>query len=488
MGIARKFTKNFAYQVGTNLAIKLANLFLVVYLTRLLLPADFGLYSWIISIALLADVFADLGAASTMIRFLNNALSRGKKKEAASYFVFSFRLKIIASATVFALMMLFADVIATAVFHKPVLAMPIRLSALLMLAYTFTSFFQVFFIAIQRNEYVFLGNLLQAISKIALMVGLVILLGSFVGAIIGYALALVLTLILFVGIFLRNYGFLAFGGGISSEKRLGRFAFFSAISSFSIVIFANVDILMISALLPIENVGFYSIAMSWAASIGALVPMFLLFPVFSELASKPLEHLRNAFSVFFKYILLLIVPAAFGLAYFSRPLVELLYRSQYAIVVPPILFVLAFLVLFNSLSSVFMSVFDSLEKPEISAKIFFAGIILDVVLNYFFILRFGVIGAAYATLISYFAMCVAFFALLRPVAGISLKWKPVLVPVASSALMYLALVLLPSPRSVLIAAAYLVFGIIIYAALVFGFGGTNRKEIEYIVSRIRNRN
>lgn len=484
MGIARTFTKNLVYQVGTNVAIKLANLFLVVYLTRLLVPSDFGLYSWIISIALLADVFADFGAAPTMIRFINSALGNKRKEKAASFFRFSIRLKAIASAAVFLFMMIFADAIALFAFGKPFLAFPIRLSAILMLAYTFSSFLQFFFIAIQRNEYVFFANLVQAASKIALIVGLVVLLGSFVGAIIGYVLALILTISFFAIIFVKKYSFMLYLHGNAQGRRLFRFASLSALNSFALIIFANIDILMISALLPIENVGFYSIAMSWASTIGAFVPLFLFYPVFSELASMPKEHLREGFRHFLKYVLFLLIPASILLVFFSGHIISLFYSGPYKEAASGILEILALLVFFNGIVSVFMNFLSSIEHPEVNAKIFCIGVAMDLVLNYFWISQYGVIGAAYATVASYAAMFALYIFVVSRSGRAELEWKSFAKPVFASAIMACAVLLMDFPKTLAFGIAELAAAIAVYLAVQFAIKGITFGEIIFLKNRI----
>ena len=448
MGIARTFAKNTLFQSGANIAVKLASLFLVVYLTVLLSPYDYGIYAWVISIALLLEVFADFGTVSSMIKFLSEAMAKKQNNIAAACFKYLFKLRLIALAIIALVLFFFSDFISAFAFNKPFLSIPLKFSALFLVCYSLPTYFQNLFVALKKNEYIFYSSILQSVLKVGLMVGLVLFMNSFFGALIGYAAAMIATFLFFVFVVFKKYRFLFSMNAKIEKKRLFRFAKYAALSSFALIVFSSIDILMISALLPIENVGFYQIAMSWAVAAVALAPIFLVYPIFSELHAKPKQHLNDAFNYFFKYFLFFFVPMSFGLAFISNPLIVLLYSSAYEIAVPPILFVLSFLVFLSSIASLLVLLFNSIERPDISAKVFFAALVINVILTYFFIKSFGIIGAAYAIIISYIFVLASLLILLKPFAEIKPNLIHLIKPLFASAVMFFVLITANNLKSV----------------------------------------
>src|SRR3989344_5355534 len=101
MGIARRFAKNALLQIGVNITTKLVALVLAVYLTFILDPENFGMYSWIIAIALMLDMFANFGTGNAISKFAAPAAMENRQKTFAAYFRYLFKIRLIALAICF---------------------------------------------------------------------------------------------------------------------------------------------------------------------------------------------------------------------------------------------------------------------------------------------------------------------------------------------------------------------------------------------------
>ena len=484
MGIARRFAKNALLQIGVNITTKLVALVLAVYLTFILDPENFGMYSWIIAIALMLDMFANFGTGNAISKFAAPAAMENRQKTFAAYFKYLFKIRLIALAIIVILVMLFAEFIATFVFSKPFLAFPLRLSALFLIAYSISGYLQAAFVTMQRMEFVFGAMLAQAILKLALVISLALLTKSFIGGIAGYIAAIAVAAFVLFFIIARKYGFLLKLNGAVDKKALFPYLGFAVSADFIFILLASMDVLMVSALLPIENVGFYSIAMSWSSAIAGMIPVYMLFPVFSELAAKPLAHLREAFRHFFKYALFLMVPVAFLLAYFSDFLVKFLYRGAYAAAASQVLFVLSFLIMFSALMVFLMLLYNAIGRPDVPTKIYGAVLVYDIIANYVLITTFGLIGAAYATLSSYILLCAAFLLLLKPIAKIQFSASAIIKPLLASGVVFFALLQFPKPANLAIAIAYFAFAGIAYFIIQLAIKGISTSELKYLKSRI----
>lgn len=489
MGIARTFAKNAFFQIGTNLAVKLTSLFLVVYLTVLLSPYDFGIYMWAVSMALMVDVFADFGTVASMIKFVNDAIAKASNSKAAAAFKYIFKIRLVALVIVTVVLLIFANPITTYVFGKPYLTIPLQFSAVLLLFYSFSNYLMNLFMAIKKNEYIFLVSIVQCALKIALMIGLVIMLNSFFGALIGYAAALAVTAGIFLFFILRKFKFFLTQKDSVEKPRILRYAKYAMFSSLALIFLVNLDILLISALLPIENVGFYSIAMSWVAAAASLFPMFIIFPILSELASmKSPSHLRDSFRIFFKYLVFVLAPVSFGLAFFSTPLINFFYAGEYEFISAQILFVLAFSIVFSGFANFMMNLFGAIERTDINARIFALAVAFNIILNLTLIPIFGVIGVAYTNVLTYVFVTLIFFALMKRVSKISLRLQDFFRPFIASAIIFIILItIVPSVSDILEAILYGIIALAAYLAVQFAIKGIDIQEVKHLVARVVSR-
>ena len=85
---------------------------------------------------------------------------------------------------------------------------------------------------------------------------------------------------------------------------------------------------------------------------------------------------------------------------FSGEIVKVVYGVSYLPASLPLL-ILSPVIIFNSINF-FETLFGAKEKPEYNSVISVASMSLNVVLNYFLIIKLGVVGAAIATTISRF--------------------------------------------------------------------------------------
>lgn len=489
LGIARTLAKNFVFQLFANMILKFSNFFIIIFLTFLLSPKDFGLYAWVVSIAMLLEVFAELGTSSSLIRFLSESTAKKDNAASAFYFKYLFKRKVLGVFFISILIMVFADAISVFVFNKPYLAFPMRFSLAILIAYTLFSFLQNTFLALKENKYIFYSNLLsQGLLKIALMISLVLFLNSFFGALVGYAVSLALACLYFLVVLRKKFSFLFVKEKKIDSKRIREYANYCFFSGFALIVLVNIDLMMISALLAIENVGFYSIAMSLLTAFSTIFPILVIFPIFSELAVKSKENFASVFDLFFKYLLFLLIPISVGLFFISTPLVHVLYPSAYESVVSRLLAALSPIVLLNGLYSFLVIIYGALERADLGAKVTGIAVLIDIVANFFFINWFGIIGAAIATLIAYCVICFSMLLFLKPVVGIKINPMHFVKPVLASIVMGVCLMAVGNwfvflgslPKLLLLMG----IGLASYFGTQIALRGIDWKEIIFLKNRI----
>lgn len=118
---------------------------------------------------------------------------------------------------------------------------------------------------------------------------------------------------------------------------------------------------------------------------------------------------------------IVLTPIAFGIAALSKDIINIVAGEafrQTAIILP---WVVAG-VFFFGLSQIVNIPFQLKEKPYLLVYLIFSSAILNIVLNLFMIPRFGILGAAYATLIAYFIYCIVSYRLVTRIFTLSLPW------------------------------------------------------------------
>jgi O-antigen/teichoic acid export membrane protein len=159
------------------------------------------------------------------------------------------------------------------------------------------------------------------------------------------------------------------------------------------------DRFLIGALVSVAAVGFYTPPYMISTKLGIL-PQSLnatLFPAFSASAGRgDFAWIRNALIRSLKFVLLTVGPAALLLMFFARPLLTLWVGARFAAEGAPVLQILAFGILTNSLAGVAYNLLYGIGRPDLPAKFHLSELPIHIALVWFLLTRFGLPGAALA--------------------------------------------------------------------------------------------
>jgi PST family polysaccharide transporter len=180
-------------------------------------------------------------------------------------------------------------------------------------------------------------------------------------------------------------------------KKILQRTFFLTLTSLSLVLFAKIDVVMISYFLSLDAVGFYSIGsdITKHAIIFSMPFILGVVPLFVK-DERPrklfIRSLRNIFIINILIFILIIVC--------SRYIVLLIYGENFLQVVP----VLMILAIFPFLAVMQVLIQKVLILYDKTKQIFFFGlcaVVLNIILNARFIPLYNIVGAAIATIASY---------------------------------------------------------------------------------------
>ncbi len=190
---------------------------------------------------------------------------------------------------------------------------------------------------------------------------------------------------------------------------LFKMAFPFALSAIFVKIYSSVDTIFLSKFLDIAAVGLYSIAYKFTYAFQFLPLSFTaaLYPKFSwSLVHQP-DDLPRLFRRSLWYMLLLSTPLVLGLHLLALPAV-LLVGSSYK-EAAPVLSVLVFVLVPIFLDFPIGSLLNAAGRQMTKTTIIGITMIVNVILNAILIPRWGILGAAYASLASFlFLFCVGF--------------------------------------------------------------------------------
>jgi len=160
-----------------------------------------------------------------------------------------------------------------------------------------------------------------------------------------------------------------------------------------------VDRFFVGSILSMSAVGYYTAPYEIASRMW-LVPQSLLatvFPAFSSLqAGKSQAQLEDLYVRSLKSILLISAPVLLVIAAFAREILTAWLGPDFATASASTLRILALGVLINSIAFVPFGLLQGLGRPDLTAKFHLLELPLYALTLWFFLVRFGLPGAAWA--------------------------------------------------------------------------------------------
>jgi len=462
-------------------ADRIGAIIFTVIIARMLDPELFGIYSIALSTGLLFLTFADLGINNAMVRYVSEAFGKQNKDLASTYFKYLLKFKLALTLIISAVMIVFSKQLAEFLFNKPELFMPfIAVGVFLIFQSIFSSFDSLFY-ALQKVNSAAISRFLFEVVRIILAPILIILGFAVFGVLIGSAIAAGAAALFLLIIMMREHSHLINGAKVDfDKKKLLNYLYALTISSIAGVFFIYIDTLMLGVMLPAEFTGYYRAAYALVyAVIGIISLVDVTFPIFTQLDE---EKLNTVFQKVFKYSAILSIPASIGVPFIAAPFIKIIYGVEYLPAVPA-LAALSLLIFASTSGALFTSMLNARERPYLPAKIIIVGLILNIILNYFFILRWGYVGAAYATIISNYLVVIITAIILRQQMKVSPKIMHIIKPIIATAVMAVVLIfLLPEPTRISIGGFNAIVAVGIYFVSLWIIKGFKISELTNLVN------
>ena len=494
--IFSNIVENIFFQGTTNFVSKIGSLFFTIIIARLLMPELFGIYSLAITILIILVTISDFGFGGSITRYLSESISNKKKKQARSRFWFLLKLKFLTTIIFSILLFVFAGLIA-AFFKKPELILPLKIGSFYLFINSIYTLVTPLFLSVQKLRYNAFSELINQTSRIALVFLFFFLLkipSNVSMVLVLIILSFIFSLIFVIRILFKRYSFLTKGKVEPVERRrILKFSSIIALSAFGILVFANIDKLVLGFFLEAKFLGFYATILSVISGVIGLINITaIFFPLFVPLKK---EELKRTFRKATHYLSMLIFPASIGLAFIMLPLLKVLYGFEYvpvqyefALTVTAVLWSL--LILETIFSGFYKSLFDAKEKPSIPAFTNIAASILNLILKIkliFFLIKinpsFGLIGAAVATFITRYGVLTTLAVFSKKKLNITIERKSVIRPLFVSILMLGYLILFKKfvVLNIFTGILMVLSAASLYVLVLYSIKGINVKEIKSLI-------
>jgi stage V sporulation protein B len=433
---------------------------------RVLGPADYGRYSLVITLTTVIVILIGNGIPTAMSKYLSEVFEKDPKMVPAIKRQ-GVRLQLLLMGTVTAVFFLLAPVIAW-ILRDPTLTPLFRLSAFIIPAFAASSFYFYYFTGLHLFKHQAVLKMFRSVIRIAVTVSLVVLFHLY-GAIVGYILAPLLTF--FLGLYLdrkeqrKNSAALEGKGLDFPWRRLLNYAWPLTLFMLFYEIFVSIDLYLIKSLLKDDTLtGYYNAAIT----VGR-IPYYLfyalsivLLPALAKMSSeKNREEMSRLMTQSLRYAGIILLPTFVLLYAYAEPTIAFLFGSQY-VPAAPALQVLTFGLSWLTVFYLVCSALNGIGQARLSMWLAVIGALANTALNYAFIPRFGLMGAAYATTFSAIAVTLVTLTFSQKVIPAHLNLVGMAKTILAGALLWYATEWLPAsgwlfiPFSVGLGCAYVV--------------------------------
>ncbi len=374
---------------------------LTIYVTRTLDPDGYGVFALAVGIGSLALLPSDFGISPAASRFI--AERRGDRGAVAAVLGDAVRLKMVLAGGVSLVLALLAGPIADA-YGVPGLETPLRWTALTLLAQSFFHLLASAFIAIGRASLQAWLYLVEGIAETGLVIAIVALGGGAAGAAAGRAAAFTVGAALGFVLAARIIGRRRRGSGgervAGPGRKLAGYAGALFVVDAAFALFANIDLLLISAYLETEDVGRFEAALRLTTFL-ALPGMAISSAVAPRVARHATEpQAVGALMGAIRGLFVLGMLAAVVITVWAEPIVQLLLGDEYAESAEVLRAFAPYVVLGLIAPIVTISV-NYLGQAVRRIPIVVAALAVNAILDVILIPRIGIVAGAISTSIAF---------------------------------------------------------------------------------------
>jgi O-antigen/teichoic acid export membrane protein len=317
--------------VAAQVISSLVTVLLLIGMTRLLMPADFGLYSIAIAFAAFLGMGGNFGIGTALRKMLPENL---RSRKEVLVLVNNGYLISGATATVIAIAgVAFSGQIASYFYKNAALALPLEIASVSVFLSVILNTTMGALVGMERIKEASVADILYSTFQLVASVPLVLMGYGVFGAMVGYALGLIIGIAVGLFYLVRQLRYRITSPAKGSINEMVRFSVPIFVSTVAGVGVTNFAVLVLGVFATAATVGNYSAAFRLGSLFTIILSSltFILLATFSKAfasrnMSKRIEHIYNS-SLF--YSMIFILPLLAYLIAVAAPMTRLLFGNQY---------------------------------------------------------------------------------------------------------------------------------------------------------------
>ena len=489
----KDYAKSSYFMVAGYVSAGFEFLFIII-LARMLSPSLVGSITMSRTILELAIYLAvhifSLSSLSILQTYVPHFLGKEDTKSATEIFRSSSTYILTASFIISTIAFFFSGAIASSFFKSPELDFPIKIIAIIVPIATTMGVLEMTLNSLKQFGNLAIARVIKALVCISASLLFIylsldaspsfIIINAMIGFLIGYLATSVYSFVKLLPFFKQMK---TFKPSFKLKKKIIRFGLNNMVLSLIGMGWAYSDRLCIGYFLSEEFWGFFAVAFYFSSAIRPLSGSIgtIVFPHMASLYGKGDKHgLSSIISNTIRFNLIFILPSTIALIILARPLIFLIFGSEYEISVLPMQ-ILMVGVLFSLFSSNIGSAITAITRPELMRTPTVVMATMNVVLNIILVQSMGIVGVAIATAVTYLSLLLWSYRIVNKEIGIEIPLKTMRICLIGTAMLGIWLYLLKSYLTSYLTGFVLVFvSAVVYLHLLVFLGEIN----EYYLNAI----
>jgi stage V sporulation protein B len=446
---------------------------------RILGPAEYGRYGIVVTLTTMIVVLIGQGVPTAMAKYLGEIYDTKpglvpiiKKQTVKIQFI------LIGAVTI---IFFFLSPVISLILHDKTLIPLFQISTLVIPAFALASFYFYYYTGLHEFKTQAWLKTSRAFFRILFILGLALLLKSkgyaLQGALVGYILA---PLSIFFEANLLDKFKKVKAEGIFPWRKLLHYAWPMTLFLIAYEFLITIDLYLVKGILRDDTLtGLYN----GAITVGR-IPYFLFYAltiiilpaVSKSTSSNNHAETKKLIGQSLRLMVMFLLPIAILMAVYSQSILQIFYGKKFLGAAGPMSILMSG-VTFLTIFYVMAFALNGAGKVKAPMFISFAGLATNIILSYFFIHQYGLMGAAVATSITSFVAMVLVLAYSYNFFGYLFKFSSFLKIIIASAIMYFASTFFPGGHYTFILWSAILFAIYILLLFVFREFGASDLEI-----------
>lgn len=461
----RSLAKNFFALAAASGFTKLVNLFVVAYVARTLQAAGYGQLSFATAIAGYFALLTGLGLESYAVREV------ARQPESVRRLVGQITALKLVTVLVAALLLS----ISVFVIPKATVVKELMVFSFISLS---ISMFRINWVytGLERLQWVAVATVLEQLANAVLVVLFVRAPEHLLRIPLVAAAAFVLSGAWLYVLYVREFGGMSLAFDQAAWRTMLRESLPMGVSTVLGALYYNFDTIMLSFMRSDQEVGWYNAAYKLIMAIVAFrfIMISAVYPRASRLYVESQERLAALISRLQRLTIIVLVPMGVGGTVLAANIIRVLYGPAYAPATVPLQILIWSSVLFLG-NAIFPVLLYAANRQADETRALLAAVGLNIALNCVLIPRYGIVGAAWATIAADVLMVCWLYNRSRKVMHIELL-PMVTAPCVSAAIMA-AIVFWIRDRSLLISIPV---GVAVYSACLFALRGLTPNDLRFL--------